>query len=319
MKTELPFGPFLAVAAVFYPVRRAVDPLHFRSRWVSAAIVAIVDVGGQAAEQIIAGVVLSERLAVTMYGAIHRAQFNGQRNLRGLVVDPKMLAEDSFRIPLTDREGDRERHSSSSTRTSSRPSRVESGGPDVVVVTRGVGRYVTVQDLITAATLAQQAGRQAVAAGRRRDRQVGRRGTRRRAQARRDPRRGAPAQRAGRRGRQRAARRLRRRSRADHRGRAGRRLVAVARARRLHRARARRRRGPDAGRRRVRVRRDAVHDAVGRGPARLAARHARGRAARPARARHRRRCAATRTPAICSRTCSRRSRTIAGSSPSATS
>src|SRR5262249_15161572 len=28
---------------------------------------------------------------------------------------------------------------------------VESGGPDVVIVTRGVGRYVTVQDLITAA------------------------------------------------------------------------------------------------------------------------------------------------------------------------
>ncbi len=30
---------------------------------------------------IIAGVVLSERLAVTMYGAIHRASFGGQRNL----------------------------------------------------------------------------------------------------------------------------------------------------------------------------------------------------------------------------------------------
>jgi hypothetical protein len=57
---------------------------------------------GQAAEQIIAGVVLSERLAVTMYGAIHRAQFSGQRNLRGLVVDPKMLAESSFRLALTD-------------------------------------------------------------------------------------------------------------------------------------------------------------------------------------------------------------------------
>jgi hypothetical protein len=59
-------------------------------------------VGGQAAEQIIAGVVLSERLAVTMYGAIHRAQFNGQRNLRGLVVDPKILGEDVFRTTMTD-------------------------------------------------------------------------------------------------------------------------------------------------------------------------------------------------------------------------
>ena len=105
---------------------------------------------GQAAEQIIAGVVLSERLAVTMYGAIHRAQFSGQRNLRGLVVDPKMLAASAFRLALTD---------SGAVATAvalAHPSivptvAVESGGPDVVIVTRGVGRYVTVQDLITAA------------------------------------------------------------------------------------------------------------------------------------------------------------------------
>ena len=106
--------------------------------------------GGQAAEQIIAGVVLSERLAVTMYGAIHRAQFMGQRNLRGLVVDPKILEDDSFRIALTD---------SKTIATVTKLDHpaivptvgVESGGPDVVIVTRGVGRYVTVQDLITAA------------------------------------------------------------------------------------------------------------------------------------------------------------------------
>ncbi len=104
----------------------------------------------QAAEQIIAGVVLSERLAVTMYGAIHRAQFSGQRNLRGLVVDPKMLAETSFRLALTEA-------SAISTATalahvSIVPTvAVEEGGSDVVVVTRGVGRYVTVQDLISAA------------------------------------------------------------------------------------------------------------------------------------------------------------------------
>ena len=105
---------------------------------------------GQAAEQIIAGVVLSERLAVTMYGAIHRAQFSGQRNLRGLVVDPKLLAEGSFRLALTDPAAIAtvvalEHPSIVPTFT------VESGGPDVVIVTRGVGRYVTVQDLITAA------------------------------------------------------------------------------------------------------------------------------------------------------------------------
>src|SRR3954468_4162063 len=105
---------------------------------------------GQAAEQIIAGVVLSERLAVTMYGAIHRAQFGGQRNLRGLVVDPKMLEEDVFRISLTDAKN------ITAVVKLEHPSivptvAVESGGPDVVIVTRGVGRYVTVQDLITSA------------------------------------------------------------------------------------------------------------------------------------------------------------------------
>ena len=104
----------------------------------------------QAAEQIIAGVVLSERLAVTMYGAIHRAQWSGQRNLRGLVVDQKMLAEASFRIALTDPKAIGT--ATALAHDSIVPTvAVEEGGPDVVVVTRGVGRYVTVQDLISAA------------------------------------------------------------------------------------------------------------------------------------------------------------------------
>ncbi len=112
---------------------------------------AIVEgVGGQAAEQIIAGVVLSDRLAVTLYGAIHRAQFAGQRNLRGLVVDQRMLAEDAFRTALADR---------TAIATAVALDHkcivptfgVESNGPDVVIVTRGVGRYVTVQDLIAGA------------------------------------------------------------------------------------------------------------------------------------------------------------------------
>ncbi len=114
-------------------------------------------VGGQTAEQIIAGVVLSERLAVTMYGAIHRAQWSGQRNMRALVVDPKMLAEHAFRAALTDPQ---------STASAIRLDRgtivptiaVESNGPDVVIVTRGVGRYVTVQDLIAAARANRSAG-----------------------------------------------------------------------------------------------------------------------------------------------------------------
>jgi hypothetical protein len=114
-------------------------------------------VAGQAAEQIIAGVVLSERLAVTMYGAIHRAQFNGARNLRGLVIDAKMLAETGFRIALTDAK------SIAALTRLDHPGivptvTVESGGADVVVVTRGVGRYVSVQDLISAARADKASG-----------------------------------------------------------------------------------------------------------------------------------------------------------------
>lgn len=112
---------------------------------------------GQAAEQIIAGVVLSERLAVTMYGAIHRAQFAGQRNLRGLVVDPRMLEEDAFRLALT------EPKTIDKLVKLAHPNivpvmTVESGGADVVIVTRGVGRYVTVQDLITSAKARSRQG-----------------------------------------------------------------------------------------------------------------------------------------------------------------
>jgi serine/threonine protein kinase len=114
-------------------------------------------VGGQAAEQIIAGVVLSERLAVTMYGAIHRAQFNGQRNLRGLVVDPKILGEDAFRHTMTDPTVIES--VTALTHINIVPTfTVESGGSEVVVVTRGVGRYVTVQDLITAARSRSKGG-----------------------------------------------------------------------------------------------------------------------------------------------------------------
>jgi hypothetical protein len=112
---------------------------------------------GQAAEQIIAGVVLSERLAVTMYGAIHRAQFSGQRNLRGLIVDPRMLEEDAFRTTLTDPK------ILDKLIALEHPNivptfAVESGGPDVVIVTRGVGRYVTVQDLITSSKARSKSG-----------------------------------------------------------------------------------------------------------------------------------------------------------------
>jgi hypothetical protein len=112
---------------------------------------------GQAAEQIIAGVVLSERLAVTMYGAIHRAQFGGQRNLRGLVVDPRMLEEDAFRISLIDTSNIDKLTKLEHPNIVSTVA-VESGGPDVVIVTRGGGRYVTVQDLIASAKARSKSG-----------------------------------------------------------------------------------------------------------------------------------------------------------------
>lgn len=113
--------------------------------------------GGQPAEQIIAGVVLSERLAVTMYGAIHRAQFSGQRNLRGLVVDGKMLQELSFRGALTD-SGAVEAAIALDHANIVPTVAVEAGGSDVVVVSRGGGRYVTVQDLIAAARANRKEG-----------------------------------------------------------------------------------------------------------------------------------------------------------------
>jgi hypothetical protein len=106
--------------------------------------------GGPAAEQIIAGVVLSERLAVTPYGAIHRASWNGQHDLRGLVVDPKLLDDAAFRDALT-KPAALEAVVKLSAPTIVPVIAIEAGGADVVVVTRGVGRYVTLQDLIVAA------------------------------------------------------------------------------------------------------------------------------------------------------------------------
>jgi serine/threonine protein kinase len=115
-------------------------------------------VGGQAAEQVIAGVVLSERLAVTMYGEVHRAQFGGGRNLRGLIVDPKMLEEGGFRSALTDA------NNIASATALDHPNivptvGVASAGSEVVVVTRGGGRYVTVQDVITSAKAGKPGGK----------------------------------------------------------------------------------------------------------------------------------------------------------------
>lgn len=93
-----------------------------------------------------------------MYGAIHRAQLGDHGNLRGIVIDSKLLAEPAFHAALTD--------PAAVARVSqlAHPSivstvAVESSATAVVVVTRGAGRYVTVQDLITAARANRTAGK----------------------------------------------------------------------------------------------------------------------------------------------------------------
>jgi serine/threonine protein kinase len=101
-------------------------------------------------ERIVAGVVLCERLAVGMYGAVHRAQREGQRHLRALVVEPRLLAEQEFHRELLETsEADKVIALTSDQIVPTLA--IESEGPDVVVLTRGVGRYVTVQDMLASA------------------------------------------------------------------------------------------------------------------------------------------------------------------------
>ncbi|HRC57171.1 MAG TPA: protein kinase, partial [Kofleriaceae bacterium] len=101
-------------------------------------------------ERIIAGVVLCERLAVGMYGAVHRAQREGQRHLRALVVEPRLLAEPGFHHELLDKT-QADKVISLTSEQIVPTLAIESEGPDVVVLTHGVGRYVTVQDMLASA------------------------------------------------------------------------------------------------------------------------------------------------------------------------
>lgn len=117
--------------------------------WVADKGIDIV-VGMGPPERIIAGVVLCERLAVGMYGAVHRAQREGQRHLRALVVEPRLLAEPDFHRELLD-SGQAEKVVALSCDQIVPTLAIESEGADVVVVTHGVGRYVTVQDMLASA------------------------------------------------------------------------------------------------------------------------------------------------------------------------
>ncbi len=91
---------------------------------------------------------LSERVSAGAYGLLFRAQYQGQRDVRALLIDTKLLDEDSFRATLSD-----ERAMAKLTELT-HPAvvpilAVESEGADVIVVTRGVGSYITVYDLIS--------------------------------------------------------------------------------------------------------------------------------------------------------------------------
>ena len=102
------------------------------------------------AERIVAGVVLSERVSAGVYGVLFRAQYQGQRDVRALLIDARLLDENSFRATLSD-----ERAMALLTELS-HPTvlpilAVESEGADMIVVTRGLGRYVTVYDMLSQA------------------------------------------------------------------------------------------------------------------------------------------------------------------------
>jgi serine/threonine protein kinase len=82
-----------------------------------------------------------------MYGAVHRAQREGQRHLRALVVDSRLLAEPGFHRELLE-SSQAEKVIELACDQIVPTLAIESEGPDVVVLTRGVGRYVTVQDML---------------------------------------------------------------------------------------------------------------------------------------------------------------------------
>lgn len=98
-------------------------------------------------EQVVAGVVLSERLAATMYGAVYRMRMAGQRNLRGLVVGRDLAANDAFRCAVTDATAI-QRIASLSHASIAATLRVETADRSIVVVTRGSGNQLTLQDLL---------------------------------------------------------------------------------------------------------------------------------------------------------------------------
>lgn len=102
----------------------------------------------QAAEQVVAGVVVSEQLATSAYGLLHRAQWRGERNLRGLVVNANLMASDIFQVALTDRSAINLIARLTNPHIAAIVT-VESAGRSAVVVTRGSGQCAAIVDLLT--------------------------------------------------------------------------------------------------------------------------------------------------------------------------
>lgn len=107
-----------------------------------------------ASQRVVAGVSIDERLSVGAYGAIHKAHTASRRDLRALLVDAKLAGESSFSSALLD---DRVKGVLTSF---DHPGIVPTlsiarTGDDLVVVTVGPGRHVTVAELLASGAGAQ--------------------------------------------------------------------------------------------------------------------------------------------------------------------
>jgi serine/threonine protein kinase len=100
------------------------------------------------AQRAVAGVTLVERLSVGLYGELHRAH-DGRRDLRALIVDPRLAAEPGFSAALLD--GSAARLASLHHRAVVGTVSVSRDGGDLVVVTEPVLGGAALSDLLAEA------------------------------------------------------------------------------------------------------------------------------------------------------------------------
>jgi serine/threonine protein kinase len=101
-------------------------------------------------QRVVGGVSIDERLSVTAYGAVHKAHTGSRRDLRVLVVDPKLAASPNFETALLD-DGVRMALTSFDHPAIVPTLSVGKHDSDLVVVTVGPSRHVTVAELIVGA------------------------------------------------------------------------------------------------------------------------------------------------------------------------